>query len=50
MELIVVALVLGAIPAMIARSRGRSALLWYGYGLLLWPIAVVHALLLKENV
>lgn len=49
MELIIGALILGAIPAMIANSKGRSPFLWYFYGLLIWPIALVHSILLKKK-
>ncbi len=41
--------VLAFIPAMIAKSKGRSAILWYVYGLLLFPIALVHSMLAKRN-
>ena len=34
---------------MIASSKGRSFFLWYIYGLLLFIIAIVHALLIKAD-
>jgi hypothetical protein len=37
------------IPAAIAKSKGRSFLAWWIYGVLLWIVAVVHAILLKPN-
>ena len=37
------------IPAAIARSKGRSFLAWWIYGVLLWIAAVVHAILLKPS-
>lgn len=43
-----VLIVLACIPAMIARSKGRSLLLWYLYSFLLFPLALVHALLMKD--
>jgi hypothetical protein len=41
---------MGIIVAMIANSKGKSAVSWFFYGLLIWPIALVHALLLKPMV
>ena len=34
---------------MIASSKGRSFFLWYIYGLLLFIIAIVHALLIRAD-
>ncbi|MNY16149.1 hypothetical protein D3C86_1493980 [compost metagenome] len=42
-------LVLGAIAAMIANSKGRHIGTWFAYGFLLAPIAIVHALLLVPD-
>jgi len=41
--------VLGFIPAMIAKAKGHSFGAWYVYGFFLFIIALVHSLLLKEN-
>lgn len=41
-------IVMAIIVAMIADSKGRSSGWWFFYGLLLWPIALVH-ILLKES-
>jgi hypothetical protein len=49
MEFIVLAVVLGLIPAMIARSKGREFLTWWIYGALLFIVALPHALLLKPE-
>lgn len=49
MEFIILVLILGAIPAMIASSKGRSFLGWYVYGVLLFIIALVHSLLLRDE-
>ena len=35
--------------AMVAKSKGKSAFAWFVYGLLLWPIALTHALLSKAE-
>jgi ankyrin repeat protein len=40
---------LGLIPAAIARSRGRSFGLWWVYGTLFFIIAIIHALLLHRD-
>ncbi|MDE3262271.1 MAG: hypothetical protein OYL41_09850 [Acidobacteriota bacterium] len=38
------------IPARIARRKGRSFWAWYAYGfLLLWPLAMIHSLKLKDE-
>lgn len=37
-------LIMSGVVAMIAGSKGRSALAWFFYGLLIWPIALVHIL------
>ncbi|PLX36971.1 MAG: zinc ribbon domain-containing protein [Hyphomicrobiales bacterium] len=42
-------LVLPIIPAMIAHSKGRSAVGFYIYGFLLWPIALVHSLVMTRS-
>jgi hypothetical protein len=49
MEIMITVLILAAIPAMVAHSKGRSSGPWYVYGLLLWPIALTHAILLKAH-
>ena len=49
MEIIFIAFLIAFIPAMIASSKGRSFFLWYIYGLLLFIIAIVHALLIKAD-
>lgn len=50
MTLIVIALFLGFIPASIASSKGRNGVLWYIYGVLLFIVALFHAILLKPDV
>ena len=49
MELFLLAIVLGVIPAMIASSKGRSFVGWWFYGALLFLIALVHSLLLDPQ-
>jgi hypothetical protein len=36
------------LPAAIARNKGRSFWHWLVYGYLVFPIALVHAILLKN--
>ena len=44
MEWLIIWLVMGVVVAIIAGSRGRNALGWFVYGVLIWPIALVHVL------
>lgn len=46
---LVVAALIGLIPAKIASNRGRNFLTWGLYGALLFIIALPHSLLLKEE-
>jgi len=48
-ETVVSLLVLAAIPAVIASSKGYSGLGFYLYGLLLLPVAIVHAIVLQRR-
>lgn len=41
--------VLALIPANIAYRKGRDFAIWYVYGLCLWLIALIHALIIKDN-
>ncbi|WFQ80337.1 zinc ribbon domain-containing protein [Xenorhabdus sp. SF857] len=43
------AVILGLIPALIANSKGRSFILWWIYGFLLFIVALVHSLLISKN-
>jgi len=46
---IVVDFFLAFIPASIAQSKGKEGAAWWFYGLLLFPIAFIHALLLHPS-
>ena len=48
MEFMLLLLVIGLIPAMIAAKKGRNFVLWWLYGMALWIIALVHAIMLKS--
>ena len=49
MENLLLFVILGIIVAGIARNKGRSGLGWFFYGALLFPVALVHALLLERT-
>lgn len=49
MEILLVSIVIGIIPALIARSKGRSFFSWWVYGALLFIIAIVHSLVIKKD-
>lgn len=49
MEFLLVAIVIGLIPALIAQSKGRSFFAWWVYGALLFIIALVHSILIKKD-
>ncbi|ASG21367.1 hypothetical protein [Nitrospirillum viridazoti] len=47
--LIILWILLGFIPAFIARSKGRSFFAWWLYGALLFIVALIHVLLIKPD-
>lgn len=49
MEVFIFAVLLGLIPAVIAKGKGRSFGLWWFYGAALFIIALPHALIMKAN-
>jgi len=49
MELLLIGIVLGLIPAAIAKTKGRSFVLWWIYGSALFIIALPHALIMKPD-
>lgn len=49
MEFIFFFLVMGLIVAVVANAKGRSAGLWFFYGLILFPIALIHALVIQKD-
>ena len=50
LSFILLSIVIGLIPAMIAQSKGRSFIAWWLYGAMLFLIALVHAILIKKDV
>lgn len=49
MEMIAIAVLIGLLPAYIARSKGRSFGLWWLYGAMIFIVALPHALLMKKD-
>lgn len=49
MELLVLAILLGLVPAVIAQGKGRSFVAWWIYGALLFIVALPHSLLMKTD-
>ena len=47
MEILIVAALIGLIPAFIAQKKGHSFGLWWFYGAALFIIALPHALIMK---
>lgn len=39
----------GTIPAIIAMRKGQKFVPWLLYGILLWPVALIHSLLLRNE-
>ena len=50
MEIFIFAILIGLIPAAIAKNKGRSFGVWWVYGALLFIVALPHALIMKKNV
>ena len=50
MEFLVVAILIGLIPAAIAQSKGKSFVAWWLYGAALFIVALPHSLLMKADV
>jgi hypothetical protein len=48
-EVMQLAIIIGIIPAIIARNKGKSFLLWWFYGVMLFIVALPHALLIKPH-
>jgi len=49
MGILIIAVIIGLIPAAIAQSKGRSFGLWWLYGAAIFIVALPHALVLKSN-
>lgn len=49
MEVLIVAIIIGLIPAFIAQSKGRSFVLWWLYGAAVFIVALPHALIMSAD-
>ena len=49
MDFFAIWVVMGLVVAIIASSKGKSGLGWFVYGLLIWPIALVHILVTSRD-
>jgi hypothetical protein len=49
MGVLIIAAIIGLLPAFIAKSKGRSFGLWWLYGAAIFIFALPHALLLKPD-
>lgn len=49
MEVFILALLIGLIPAFIAQGKGRSFVLWWIYGALIFIVALPHSLIMKAD-
>jgi hypothetical protein len=49
MEILIIAILIGLVPAAIAKSKGRSFGLWWFYGAALFIVALPHSLIMKAN-
>ena len=49
MEVLIIAALIGLVPAIIAKGKCRSFGLWWFYGAALFIIALPHALIMKAN-
>lgn len=49
MQILILAVFIGLIPAVIARNKGKSFVLWWFYGFMLFIVALPHALLMKPH-
>lgn len=49
MEVFIIALLIGLIPAFIAQGKGKSFILWWIYGALIFIAALPHSLIMKAD-
>lgn len=47
--LLILAVLLGIAPGLIAHGKGRNFLIWWVYGVFLGPVALLHAILLRQK-
>jgi hypothetical protein len=49
MEILIPAMIIGLIPAFIAKSKGRQFFLWWIYGTLIFIVALIHSLIINAG-
>ena len=49
MDVMKLALIIGIIPAIIARNKGKNFFLWWFYGFMLFIVALPHSLWIKPD-
>jgi len=49
MEVIIIAVLIGLIPAMIAQSKGMSFVTWWVYGAMIFIVALPHSLIMSAD-
>jgi len=49
MEVIIIAVLIGLIPAMIAQSKGKSFVTWWVYGAMIFIVALPHSLIMSAD-
>ena len=49
MEVIIIAALIGLIPATIAQGKGKSFFLWWIYGAAIFIVALPHALIMRVD-
>ena len=49
MEILIIAALIGLIPAAIAQGKGKSFFLWWIYGAAIFIVALPHALIMRAD-
>jgi hypothetical protein len=49
MDILQLAVLIGLIPAIIARNKGKNFVLWWFYGAMLFIVALPHSLWIKPD-
>lgn len=49
MSVLVIAVIIGLIPAAIAGGKGKSFILWWVYGAAIFIVALPHAIIMKAD-
>ncbi len=49
MEVLIIAAIIGCIPAYIAQTKGKSFFGWWFYGAMLFILALPHAIFMKAD-